>query len=79
MVTVTFHMLLLLNYRQVENIRLPLARFAMILLGFLVAALVSTLLCPTYAGAALHALTGKNLAAAAQALERYGIVQYCVV
>lgn len=79
MVTVTFHMLLLLNYRQVENIRLPLARFAMILLGFLLAAIVTTFVVPAYAGDSLHALAAKNLAAAGQALERYSAVQYCIL
>jgi len=70
MVTVTFHMLLLLNSPAVGEHPPALARFAMILLGFLIAALATTLLWPAFAGDALHALAVTNLEAIAQALER---------
>lgn len=70
MMMITFHMLLLSNYRRYENLWLPFARFTMIIVGFVVASLVNLSAWPIYAGDSLHALASKNLEAAATVLER---------
>ncbi|CAI7786118.1 unnamed protein product, partial [Closterium sp. NIES-53] len=66
----TFHILLLSTYRNPEKLLLPLARFSMIVLGFLIAALINLALFPAYAGDTLHALLSKNFDSAATLLSR---------
>lgn len=71
MIMITFHMLLLSNYhRRYENLQLPVARFTMIIVGFLVGSAVNLALWPIYAGDNLHSLASKNLEAAATVLEK---------
>ncbi|CAI5505753.1 unnamed protein product [Closterium sp. Naga37s-1] len=67
----TFHILLLSTYRNPEKLLLPLARFSMIVLGFLIAALINLALFPAYAGDTLHALLSKNFDSAATLLSRW--------
>ncbi|GJP42758.1 hypothetical protein CLOM_g2293 [Closterium sp. NIES-68] len=66
----TFHILLLSTYRHPEKLQMPLARFTMIVLGFLIAALINLALLPAYAGDTLHALLSKNFDSAATLLSR---------
>ncbi|GAQ85239.1 Aluminium activated malate transporter family protein [Klebsormidium nitens] len=70
MATITAHLLILSGYKKQEKLKMPVARFLMIVLGFLVAAFVNLLVKPKYAGNTLHKLVTKNFKTAADILEQ---------
>jgi hypothetical protein len=66
----TFHILILSGYNSDESLILPIARFGMIVLGFLMMIAVNLSIKPNYAGDLLHSLVPKNFYTAAKLLER---------